>query len=653
MSFEQRAQRRLEKKQAREARRRLPEQRQAKKKAASLKTQVNAYVDGERGSLNQRLPLPSVPGTPGSATSLAALANTPTETGKPNPPPLLPSRENAKIKKLKLQPEFQKRLEDTLIRVHIMQETENGRKYLVFCENFWEKLLSGDFNELVWDYFCRGLKWSQEAAVAFCKKCGENPTAVLGVMVLGFAYNLYGLVVVGAKATREFVKTKVQYAYNQTIFVAGTAVDASIVAVNYVKTAVTWFFRNVIFKIIEKLTGLVGKLLLEEYNKIVGEWAALPAAPTEEEGPTAQDHIESALSEHNVDWEEDPDEVYGKILNKVNEVIEENGVTTVNAEVRLQEKIKEANKRLEIGYAVADTELRLYIDSGKGGRTTLQNLADQIKEDRKLFASNKEYEGNKWSIFSTDSRFEVDKVLDIMGERLEQIDSIKEAQMDLKSYTKKFNLLKQNPQQGVDGLLKEHDMLSEMSNKLAGLWNSPAVKLLRENVLIPKSASEIFVTHFGKLIVATVTAQQAVLAGLLQHYEKKVERTKQTKKKSKHEKFKAKLEQLKKLSEELKTQQRELSIDPRVQIEFMTRKNVQPRTFVSIDYSHGQGESSGGASSGIPAIAAPVVADPHTTPLQRHMRVDYTSAATNLVRVKYEAEECEEEEKPKEPISFP
>lgn len=38
-----------------------------------------------------------------------------------------------------------------------------------------------------------------------------------------------------------------------------------------------------------------------------------------------------------------------------------------------------------------------------------------------------------------------------------------------------------------------------------------------------------------------------------------------------------------------------------------------------------------------------VVADPHTTPLQRPMRVDYASAATNLIKVKYEVEECEEE----------
>ena len=55
----------------------------------------------------------------------------------------------------------------------------------------------------------------------------------------------------------------------------------------------------------------------------------------------------------------------------------------------------------------------------------------------------------------------------------------------------------------------------------------------------------------------------------------------------------------------------------------------------------------GSGQSVLKPIGTFVVADPHTTPLQRHMRVDYTSAATNLVRVKYEAEECEEEEKPK------
>ena len=61
----------------------------------------------------------------------------------------------------------------------------------------------------------------------------------------------------------------------------------------------------------------------------------------------------------------------------------------------------------------------------------------------------------------------------------------------------------------------------------------------------------------------------------------------------------------------------------------------------------------GSGQSVLKPIGTFVVADPHTTPLQRPMRVDYASAATNLVRVKYEAEECEEEEKPKEPISFP
>lgn len=53
-----------------------------------------------------------------------------------------------------------------------------------------------------------------------------------------------------------------------------------------------------------------------------------------------------------------------------------------------------------------------------------------------------------------------------------------------------------------------------------------------------------------------------------------------------------------------------------------------------------------GGSQALPgqlAIAAPVVADPHTNLLQRPMRVDYASAATNLVKVKYEVEECEED----------
>lgn len=582
------------------------------------------------------------PASPPSPLAASKLTDEPTEIVEPNPPPILPSRQDAEIKKLKLQPEFQKRLEDTLIRVHVMQETENGRKYLAFCENLWKKLSSKGFKKLVWDYFCRGLEWSLKAGKAFCVKCVVNPDVLLMAMLLGFMYKLYYLAEAAGEVVGEAIKTGAQYAYNQTIFVAGTAADASIVAFTYVKTAVTWFFENVIFKIYAKLKGLVGKQLLIAYNAVVGEGTGAPllAAPTEEEGPTAQDHIESALSEHDVDWEEDPDKVYGKILDKVDEVIEENGVTSVNAEVRLQEKIEEANKRLRIGESVAKTELQQYIDRGKRGRSTLQDLARQITDDQAQFASNAEYKGNEVP-FWTDRRSKAQIAVDTMGERLEQIDSINEAQMDLKSYIKKFNLLKQNPQERVDGLLKEHDMLSEMSNKLAGLWNSPAVKLLRENVLDPKSASEIFVTQFGKLIVATVTAQQAVLAGLLQHYEKKVRATKQTKNKSKHEKFKAKLEQLNKRDKELKTQQRKLSKDPLVQIEFVARKPVEPRKVLSIDYSGGQDALSGGASSGQSAIGTGVVADQN--PLQRPMRVDYASATTSLVNAKYKVEECEEE----------
>jgi len=48
-----------------------------------------------------------------------------------------------------------------------------------------------------------------------------------------------------------------------------------------------------------------------------------------------------------------------------------------------------------------------------------------------------------------------------------------------------------------------------------------------------------------------------------------------------------------------------------------------------------------GGSGGLLAIGTGVVADQNL--LQRPMRVDYASAATNLVRVKYEVEECEEE----------
>lgn len=48
-----------------------------------------------------------------------------------------------------------------------------------------------------------------------------------------------------------------------------------------------------------------------------------------------------------------------------------------------------------------------------------------------------------------------------------------------------------------------------------------------------------------------------------------------------------------------------------------------------------------GGSGGLLAIGTGVVADQNL--LQRPMRVDYTSAATNLIKVNYEAEECEEE----------
>ena len=48
-----------------------------------------------------------------------------------------------------------------------------------------------------------------------------------------------------------------------------------------------------------------------------------------------------------------------------------------------------------------------------------------------------------------------------------------------------------------------------------------------------------------------------------------------------------------------------------------------------------------GGSGGLPAIGTRVVADQN--PLQRPLRVDYASAATNLVKVNYKVEECEEE----------
>ena len=87
-----------------------------------------------------------------------------------------------------------------------------------------------------------------------------------------------------------------------------------------------------------KLYGLVGKPLLIAYNKIVGKGAALLAAPTEEEEPTPQDFIESELSKHDVDWEEEnAEQAYGKIID---EVFDENGETNAKAaEVQLQKMI--------------------------------------------------------------------------------------------------------------------------------------------------------------------------------------------------------------------------------------------------------------------------------------------------------------------------
>lgn len=574
----------------------------------------------------------------------------------PSTEPSVPSKDNAKIKKLKLQPEFKNHLEDAITRVNLMEKTENGKKYIMFCENFWKKLSKENLTQLTWDYFCRASKWSLKAGTEFLKVCSKNPQAVLGAMLLCFVYKLYGWLKAAGEAAGEAVKSGALYALNQTIFVAGTATDKAIVAVNIVKTAVSWFFKNIIYKMIAKLTGLVGKQLLIAYNKIVGEGtgAALLDAPSDKDEVTVQDDIEAALSQHDLDWQVDPEEEYGKILNGIDENLDVmiDG-RELHAELQLQEEIEEANKRLRIGESVANTKLHQYIDRGEKGKKTLQDLSRQIKEDQEQFSINNEYEGNK-KPYWTDRRSKAQITLGTMNERLDQINDIQKAQTYLKGYLKKFNLLKQRPQLGVQGLQNEDKMLSEIRDKLAGLWNSPAVKLLRESRLDPRTVSEIFVTQLGKLIVATVTAQQAVVAGLLQHYQKKVSSGKQ-RKKSKQEKFEAKLKQLRNESEKLKTQQRELSRNPLMQVEFMKQKPMQVRQIL-IDYVDGQNALSGGASSGQLAIAAPVVADVHANSLQkptvlgpaigrvvRPPRVDYTSPIAKTVAVRYDAGECEEE----------
>lgn len=576
----------------------------------------------------------------------------------PSTEPSVPSKDNAKIKKLKLQPEFKKHLEDAITRVNLMEKTENGKKYIMFCENFWKKLSKENLTQLTWDYFCRASKWSLKAGTEFLKVCSKNPQAVLGAMLLCFVYKLYGWLKAAGEAAGEAVKSGALYALNQTIFVAGTATDKAIVAVNIVKTAVSWFFKNIIYKMIAKLTGLVGKQLLIAYNKIVGEGtgAALLDAPSDKDEVTVQDDIEAALSQHDLDWQVDPEEEYGKILNGIDENLDVmiDG-RELHAELQLQEEIEEANKRLRIGESVANTKLHQYIDRGEKGKKTLQDLSRQIKEDQEQFSINNEYEGNK-KPYWMDRRSKAQITLGTMNERLDQINDIQKAQTYLKGYLKKFNLLKQRPQLGVQGLQNEDKMLSEIRDELAGLWNSRAVKLLRESRLDPRTASEIFVTQLGKLIVATVTAQQAVVAGLLQHYQKKVSSAEQRKKsKSKQEKFEAKLKQLRNQSEKLKTQQRELSRNPLIQVEFMKQKPMQVRQIL-IDYVDGQNALSGGASSGQLAIAAPVVADVHANSLQkptvlgpaigrvvRPPRLDYTSRLAKTVAVRYDAGECEEE----------
>lgn len=185
----------------------------------------------------------------------------------------------------------------------------------------------------------------------------------------------------------------------------------------------------------------------------------------------------------------------------------------------------------------------------------------------------------------------------------------------------------------IDALNDKLNVLRTIANGIQSVQNHPSVKAVVNSALRLKGSGpwacpnvESMNDGTKKLMFTVLGAMQTTISNLLDKYGK----DKAT--------IKAKLRQEKEVIDKEQKRMREdgwrLSMNDKPYQEPTGPKQGLP----TLGWS--------GGSQALPgqlAIAAPVVADPHTNLLQRPMRVDYASAATNLVKVKYEVEECEED----------
>jgi hypothetical protein len=185
----------------------------------------------------------------------------------------------------------------------------------------------------------------------------------------------------------------------------------------------------------------------------------------------------------------------------------------------------------------------------------------------------------------------------------------------------------------IDALNDEMNVLRTIANGIQSVQNHPAVKAVVNSALRlkgsgPWSCPNVESMNVGtnSLLFAVLGTMQTTIVNLLDKYGK----DKAT--------IKGKLRQEKEVID-----RKRLSMEKegwQLSLDNQGHRDVVPPNpdLPMLGWSGGSQ-----AQPGQLAIAASVVADPHAKPLQRPMRVDYTSAATNLVKVNYEVEECEEE----------
>ena len=224
----------------------------------------------------------------------------------------------------------------------------------------------------------------------------------------------------------------------------------------------------------------------------------------------------------------------------------------------------------------------------------------------------------------------------------ESVGTLQETLLDYKEQNELYEslqsqwqaVLNADPTDGsIDALNDKMNVLRTIANGIQSVQNHPSVKAVVDSALRLKGSGPLACPNVEsmndgtkKLMFTVLGAMQTTISNLLNKYGKD-EAT-----------IKAKLRQEKEVID--KEQERMRGDGWRLS---MNDKPYQEPTgpkqgFNTLGWSGGSQ-----ARPGQLAIAAPVVADPHENLLQRPMRVDYVSAATNLVKVNCEVEECEEE----------